>query len=312
MTVLNEKARRIILRAEAEIGSPYVFGALGELCTPQGRRRRQRSDHPTIRTACPVLSGTAKTCEGCKWLGRRMYDCRGFTWWLLKQEDIAISSVGATTQYNTAADWQQRGEIGNMPDVVCCVFVRHGSKMSHTGLHIGGGQVIDCSTGVTRKTIKGFTHYAIPRGLYTEAELAEAGKVEMPMIYRRGATGDGVRELQEQLAALGYDPGPADGVYGDMTIEAVRCFQEDHSLTADGVAGPLTLAALSTELPQEEPEEPAPSPEEGGGLEDVRVWISAEGLHIHADGVTLTLPVELARTVWEKCSGVFDGEKVED
>lgn len=52
-------------------------------------------------------------------------------------------------------------------------------------------------------------------------------------------------DIQRRLAALGYDPGPADGIYGRRTIAAVRQFQSKHDLIADGIVGPLTLAALN-------------------------------------------------------------------
>jgi hypothetical protein len=47
-----------------------------------------------------------------------------------------------------------------------------------------------------------------------------------------------VRALQQKLGVS------ADGVYGPRTRAAVRRFQRAHGLTADGVAGPQTLAAL--------------------------------------------------------------------
>ena len=61
-----------------------------------------------------------------------------------------------------------------------------------------------------------------------------------------GDTGAEVVQLQHALAAAGYSPGKADGDYGDATTNAVKAFQSDHGLTADGVAGPKTLAALAT------------------------------------------------------------------
>jgi hypothetical protein len=61
---------------------------------------------------------------------------------------------------------------------------------------------------------------------------------------RRGATGEEVRQLQEMLVALGYSTS-VDGKYGPATAQAVQSFQTSSGLTADGVAGPATLAALS-------------------------------------------------------------------
>ncbi len=56
--------------------------------------------------------------------------------------------------------------------------------------------------------------------------------------------GISVLELQKALAARGFDPGPADGVRGRRTIEAIRAFQKTAGLEIDGLAGPATVAAL--------------------------------------------------------------------
>ena len=63
-----------------------------------------------------------------------------------------------------------------------------------------------------------------------------------------GDDGEAVESLQSVLAELGYDPGPVDGAYGGATAEAVRAFQADAGLSADGIAGPQTLAALNAAL----------------------------------------------------------------
>lgn len=52
------------------------------------------------------------------------------------------------------------------------------------------------------------------------------------------------RDIQLALHAAGYDPGPVDGVPGRLTILAVRKFQTDNGLTADGIVGPRTAAVL--------------------------------------------------------------------
>ena len=58
-------------------------------------------------------------------------------------------------------------------------------------------------------------------------------------------------KVQTALSALGYDPGPVDGQVGPKTRAAVRAFQRDHKLLADGVVGPVTRGALglATETP---------------------------------------------------------------
>ncbi len=63
-----------------------------------------------------------------------------------------------------------------------------------------------------------------------------------------GDTGAQVTMLQQALTALGYSPGKADGSYGPATQTAVKDFQTASGLTADGVVGPQTLAALQKAL----------------------------------------------------------------
>lgn len=268
--------------AEECLGWPYVFGAWGEACTPSNRGRRVRSDHPTIKSKCPALNGGS--CDDCKWgIGVRMFDCRGFTAWLLQQVGIIITGGGATTQWKTIANWARRGEIKDMPDCVCCVFQANGNKMQHTGMHVGGGKVIHCSNGVQTGKVsdRGWTHWAVPIGLYSEEEMPV--DVIKPTL-RKGARGDNVRELQEDLNRLGYDCGTADGVYGTKTKDAVARFQADNGLEADGIVGEKTWMAL------ERAETPAETPDEGEG------------------GITLTLDKDTAQQLYYALQAVFREE----
>ncbi|MEG3630132.1 peptidoglycan-binding protein [Streptomyces poriticola] len=55
--------------------------------------------------------------------------------------------------------------------------------------------------------------------------------------------------VQGALLALGYDPGPQDGVDGPRTQGAVRAFQGDNGLDRNGSSeDPATLAALGSRL----------------------------------------------------------------
>jgi hypothetical protein len=55
---------------------------------------------------------------------------------------------------------------------------------------------------------------------------------------------DGVRDIQAALAALGYNPGPVDGIMGSKTRTAIRAFQRDEKLTVDGKPSDALLAHL--------------------------------------------------------------------
>ncbi|HKI92409.1 MAG TPA: peptidoglycan-binding domain-containing protein [Gaiellaceae bacterium] len=61
-------------------------------------------------------------------------------------------------------------------------------------------------------------------------------------------TGTPVKQLQAALIKLGYLQGKADGIFGPGTKAAVVAFQSASNLTADGIAGAKTLAALKQAL----------------------------------------------------------------
>lgn len=59
-----------------------------------------------------------------------------------------------------------------------------------------------------------------------------------------GSRGQEVRQIQQKLKQLGLYFGSVDGVYGTATQKAVRQFQKNCGITADGIAGPKTLLYL--------------------------------------------------------------------
>ena len=63
---------------------------------------------------------------------------------------------------------------------------------------------------------------------------------------RKGSRGEAVREMQAALIARGYDLGRwgADGIFGNQTLEAVKAFQKDCGIKADGVFGRITYDCL--------------------------------------------------------------------
>ena len=61
---------------------------------------------------------------------------------------------------------------------------------------------------------------------------------------RKGYTGADVIAVQQKLKELGFYSGSVDGVYGTGSIAAVKKFQQQNGLTADGLVGSRTYAAL--------------------------------------------------------------------
>lgn len=66
----------------------------------------------------------------------------------------------------------------------------------------------------------------------------------LPALSRRGSRGEEVKQIQTVLKDRQLYTGNIDGIYGAQTEQAVIKFQKQMGLTADGIAGPKTLAAL--------------------------------------------------------------------
>ena len=59
-----------------------------------------------------------------------------------------------------------------------------------------------------------------------------------------GSRGSEVRTIQDKLKRWGYYTGNVDGIYGSLTVSAVKRFQQKNGLTVDGIAGTKTLNAM--------------------------------------------------------------------
>lgn len=71
-----------------------------------------------------------------------------------------------------------------------------------------------------------------------------ATKRSNPNLLAKGDEGEEVRVLQEQLRVAGYYYGNSTGIFGSITEEAVKRFQQAYKLDADGVVGSETERRL--------------------------------------------------------------------
>lgn len=256
------KAEIVVKTADAEIGWCYVWGATGQQCTPSNRRTYAN------RTSCPASekeitlkkcqvtrsSNPKSDCNGCAWFpgGERtlMDDCQGFVKQICGRVGIKFTGGGCTSMWGANSNWSAKGEIATLPEKVCCVFWQNQKDrktMEHIGFYIGGGMMIHCSGEVKKEKLSAkCTHWAIPAGL--------DGDVPVPVEYptlRRGDSGSYVSLMQTELVNRGYSVGASgiDGKFGKATEAAVKQFQSDHSLKADGICGPKTWEALQNTDP---------------------------------------------------------------
>lgn len=78
--------------------------------------------------------------------------------------------------------------------------------------------------------------------------MKSADDAEAATVYKQGSTGQMVKTIQTKLKNWGYYTGSIDGIFGSKTTAAVKYFQRVNGLTADGIVGKQTAAAMGITL----------------------------------------------------------------
>ena len=103
----------------------------------------------------------------------------------------------------------------------------------------------ETAVGQTRSTnSKMHLNLASTPLLFFTIALTILNLVNPALALKKGDSGPEVVQLQKTLQAAGYFGGKATGFYGSLTRAAVKKFQADNNLKADGIVGPKTLSAL--------------------------------------------------------------------
>lgn len=180
---------------------------------------------------------------------------------------------GSALCRQSAQYYKDAGAFYHTPELGDQIFFYSSGDVNHTGIVVG------VATGSVT-TIEGNSSDMVAKRLYSVSDSKIAGygrpnwavvegknidvptndhipdatkKVDEPRSYAlrlpylsRGSFGELVAAVQTLLILEGYPCGPdgADGDFGQNTETAVRKFQEQLGLTADGIVGPETGAAL--------------------------------------------------------------------
>ena len=234
-------------------GWGYIYGAYGQIWTQAAQNKS--TDEQVIK-------------YGQQWVGKHVIDCSG-VWYLAMKELGSYMYHGSNTMWNKYTVAKGRLSKGQRTDgqplrIGTAIYtgIADGDH-NHVGIYIGDGQVLEAGgvqkgvilTAVTlsKWTCWGEMKYVGYDGT-APANPVPAPTQETTPTLRKGCRNDYVSLLQTKLLMLGYDLGKygVDGDFGTKTQEAVKKFQEDRGLKADGIVGPLTWAELDKGAVQDE------------------------------------------------------------
>jgi peptidoglycan hydrolase-like protein with peptidoglycan-binding domain len=116
----------------------------------------------------------------------------------------------------------------------------------------------------TSRTIDGTTYYFDSTGRSSQtpsdtsssssssANSSESNSSSSSSCYKKGSSGEEVKNIQERLTELGFYNGSVDGSFGDQTVTAYKAFQEAAGVTVDGIAGSDLEILYSDDAPYAE------------------------------------------------------------
>lgn len=230
----------------------YIYGTQGIEWTQarQTAMERDRADDPNYAESIKY---------GKKWIGHKVWDCSGLTKKAAEQAGASIHH-GSNSTWN--GDCSHKGELteGLALPIGAFVFVYNEKKKnrSHIGVVTGENEVTEASCarlGVIKSKIYGdkWDEWGLCKGVeFDFIPGGDPGPVppepgKKPTL-RRGDSGPYVTLAQTELLQRGYDLGSwgADGKFGAQTEKAVKQFQMDWGLTADGIIGPKTWEMLDS------------------------------------------------------------------
>lgn len=101
----------------------------------------------------------------------------------------------------------------------------------------------DGYTGPKTRTayIKTYQHFV---SLTADGIFGRDSKAKAPILEQGETSERWIRFIQGVLYCRGYDPNGFDGIWGKGMMAALKKFQSDNGLKADGVVGPLTFEKL--------------------------------------------------------------------
>lgn len=228
----------------------YIWGGSGQVHTQKAQDSATREQ--TIKW-------------GQRWVGKRVVDCSGLFYWAYKQ-CRGYMYHGSNTTWNKYTT-SRKGTLvkgkrsdGGALKPGCAVFLTKNGDRHHIGVYIGNGEVIEAKGtyyGVVKSKVSAWDEWAeLVNTVYdvveggtvqapAESGTTDAGEVMTMTTLRYGSRGTQVKVLQFLLNENGYDAGKVDGIFGSNTKKALKAYQADKGLIADGICGRNTWNAIT-------------------------------------------------------------------
>ena len=244
-------------------GSADSGSSSGSTVTTDKSYGRTTKDNVYLRSSYSTTSSAkASLQKGQKFRISKVYTVSGVKWYYVT---VTVGSYtykgyirGDMMENITAADFGDDSNSGEQETIGMIKVTGNNVSLryqpSTSADRVGTANIGDCFYYVD--TVNGWfqtkSGYWITKDyakVMTDAEVEayiknNGGSGSTGSSYTIGSTGSTVTYIQTALTALEYYDRQITGHYGRYTKDAVRAFQRDNKLTADGVCGAITLAAI--------------------------------------------------------------------
>ena len=244
-------------------GSADSGSSSGSTVTTDKSYGRTTKDNVYLRSSYSTTSSAkASLQKGQKFRISKVYTVSGVKWYYVT---VTVGSYtykgyirGDMMENITAADFGDDSNSGEQETIGMIKVTGNNVSLryqpSTSADRVGTANIGDCFYYVD--TVNGWfqtkSGYWITKDyakVMTDAEVEayiknNGGSGNTGSSYTIGSTGSTVTYIQTALTALEYYDRQITGHYGRYTKDAVRAFQRDNNLTADGVCGAITLAAI--------------------------------------------------------------------
>ena len=254
-----------LLRSKTGTSGSTSGSSTGSTVTTAESYGRTTKDNVYLRSSYSTTSSAkASLPKGQKFRISKVYTISGVKWYYVTVTLGSYTYKGYIRsdmmEQITASDFGDDSNSGEQETIGMIKVTGNNVSLryqpSTSANRVGTANVGDCFYYVD--TVDGWfqtkSGYWISRdyaAVMTDAEVEayiknNGGSGDTGTNFTLGSTGSTVSYIQTALTALQYYDREVTGHYGKYTRDAVREFQRDHNLTADGVCGPATLAAIRT------------------------------------------------------------------